>query len=83
MDCCGLPNEMLSIIIDIYEGSSFKVQTGDAETEEIPQGQCVKQGCALHCNPLVFNLPHKGLICGIKTTGTPSPRTSGQVSVLC
>ena len=33
----GQPDELLSIIVDIYECSSFKDQAGDAETEEIRQ----------------------------------------------
>ena len=60
----GVPNEMISIIMDIYEGSSFLVQTASGLTGEVPQERGVKQGCPF-C-PLLFNLALEGLLRGIE-----------------
>ena len=64
----GVPDEVASILMDIYEGSSFKVQTAGGLTEEIPQEWGVKQGCPI--SPLVFNLAIEGLICGIESSSS-------------
>ena len=61
-----MPEEVVSILIDIYQGSSFQVQTAGGQTEEIPQDWGVKQGCPL--SPLVFNLAVEGLIRGIESS---------------
>ena len=64
----GVPDEVASILMDIYEGSSFKVRTAGGLTEEIPQERGVKQGCPI--SPLVFNLAIEGLIRGIKSSSS-------------
>ena len=61
-----MPEEVVSILMDIYQGSSFQVQTAGGQTEEIPQDRGVKQGCPL--SPLVFNLAVEGLIRGIESS---------------
>jgi len=49
---------------DIYQGSSFRVLSGDNNmTDSIPQARGVKQGCPL--SPLVFNIAIEGLLRGI------------------
>ena len=66
MRSIGVPEEVVSILMDIYQGSSFQVQTAGGQTEEIPQDRGVKQGCPL--SPLVFNLAVEGLIRGIESS---------------
>ena len=64
MESIGLPEDMMSIIKDIYEGSSFVVTSDTEATGEIPQERGVKQGCPL--SPLLFNLALEGLLRGIE-----------------
>ena len=64
----GVPDEVASILMDVYEGSSFKVRTAGGLTEEIPQERGVKQGCPI--SPLVFNLAIEGLIRGIESSSS-------------
>ena len=63
-----MPDEVASILMDVYEGSSFKVRTAGGLTEEIPQERGVKQGCPI--SPLVFNLAIEGLIRGIESSSS-------------
>ena len=47
----GVPDGLESVLMDIYEGSTFQVQTSGGLTGEIPQE---RGGCPL--SPLLFNL---------------------------
>ena len=64
----GALDEVASILMDVYKGSSFKVQTASGLTKEIPQERRVKQGCPI--SPLVFNLAIEGLIHGIESSSS-------------
>ena len=79
MERLGVPSEMVSIIQDIYEGSSFKVVGENSSTGDIPQGRGVKQGCPL--SPLVFNLALEGLIRGIETSSAKGYSFSDELQV--
>ena len=60
----GVPGEIIDVVRDIYQGSSFRVLSGDNNmTDSIPQVRGVKQGCPL--SPLIFNIAIEGLLCGI------------------
>ena len=75
----GVPSEVVSILMDIYEGSSFQVQTSGGLTEEIPQGRGVKQGCPL--SPLLFNLAIEGLLRGIEASSSRGYSFSDELEV--
>ena len=62
-----VPDEVVSILMDIYEGSSFQVQTAGGLTGEIPQDRGVKQSCPL--SPLLFNLATPSWNSSILLTG--------------
>ena len=47
--CLRSIGEVVSILMDIYEGSSFQVQTSGGLTDEIPQDQGVKQVLSALC----------------------------------
>ena len=59
-----VPGEIIDVVRDIYQGSSFRVLSGDNNmTDSIPQARGVKQGCPL--SPLIFNIAIEGLLRGI------------------
>ena len=62
----GVLEEAVSILMDIYEGSQFTIQTAEGATDDIPQERGVKHGCPI--SPLIFNLAKEGLIRGIQSS---------------
>ena len=50
----GIPEALISIIKDTYEGASTKITTLKGTTDRILWRKGVKQGCPL--SPLLFNL---------------------------
>ena len=62
----GVPEEAVSILMDVYQGSTYTVQTAEGATEEIAQERGVKQGCPI--SPLLFNLAIEGLVRGIQSS---------------
>ena len=75
----GVPDEVVSILMDIYEGFSFQVQTAGGLTGEIPQDRGVKQGCPL--SPLLFNLAVEGLLRGIQVSSSRGYSLSEELEV--
>ena len=73
-----MPDEVVSMM-DIYEGSSFQVQTAGGLTGEIPQDRGVKQGCPL--SPLLFNLAVEGLLRGIQVSSSRGYSLSEELKV--
>ena len=76
----GVPDEVVSILMDIYEGSSFQVQTAGGLTSEIPQDRGVKQGCPL--SPLLFNLAVEGLLRGIQVSSSRGYSLSEELDIV-
>ena len=77
----GVPEEALSILMDIYEGSTFTIQTAEGATNDIPRARGVKQGCPL--SPLIFNLAIEGLIRGIQSSDARGYSFTESLEVKC
>ena len=77
----GVPEEAVSILMDIYEGSTLTVQTAEGATDDIPQQRGVKQGCPI--SPLIFNLAIEGLIRGIQSSAARGYSFTESLEVKC
>lgn len=70
----GLPEELLKVITDLYDGATTQAKTTNGLTEPISITSGVKQGCPL--SPIVFNLAIEPLIRSIRAL---SQRTAYQL----
>ena len=77
----GVPEEAVSILMDIYAESTFAVQTAEGATEDIPQARGVKQDCPI--SPLIFNLAIEGLIRGIQSSAARGYSFTESLEVKC
>ena len=81
MRSLGAPEEVVSILMDIYQGSTYTVQTEEGATAAIPQERGVKQGCPI--SPLIFNLAIEGLIRGIQSSAARGYSFGEALEVKC
>lgn len=60
----GLPEDLIRVIADLYDGSTTQARTANGLTEPISITSGVKQGCPL--SPIIFNLAIEPLIRSIR-----------------
>ena len=75
------PDNLVSILMDIYDGSTFTIQSAEWATGAIPQQRGVKQGC--HISPLLFNLAIEGLIRGVESSSATGYSFTEALEVKC
>ena len=77
----GVPEEAVSILMDVYQESTYTVQTAEGATEEIAQERGVKQGCPI--SPLLFNLAIEGLVRVIQSSAARGYSFDESLEVKC
>ena len=75
------PDNLVSILMDIYDGSTFTIQSAEWATGAIPLQRGVKQGCPI--SPLLFNLAIEGLIRGVESSSATGYSFTEALEVKC
>jgi len=78
LETIGLPQQLLTVIDDLYTGNTTRGMSSEGLTEPVPIVAGVKQGCPL--SPVIFNYSMEPIIKAISSTkATTGFRVGGQL----
>ncbi len=81
LDAIGLPQQLLTVIDDLYTGNTTRGMSSEGLTEPIPIVAGVKQGCPL--SPVIFNFSMEPIIKALNSTKNEKGVRIGGQSVAC